>query len=165
MTSIARVDVPVLMVAGRQSQFWPCEHAEAAVRDTAQGRAVVVEDSGHAVNFDQPEEFDKVLLGLPGGAVTATRTTCSRDIARHVPDERILRDPDVTAGLSHDEAEWAPVGTPLAVVRAVERRRRCGTSSGPAPPTASRSCRAAPAPGCPAARTPSTAASSSPSTG
>uniref|UniRef100_A0AAU2AJI0 FAD-binding protein n=1 Tax=Streptomyces sp. NBC_00093 TaxID=2975649 RepID=A0AAU2AJI0_9ACTN len=33
-------------------------------------------------------------------------------------DERILRDPDVVSGLSHDEAEWAPVGVPLAVVRA-----------------------------------------------
>ena len=59
---IARVDVPVLLVAGRQSQYWPCEHAEAAVRDVAQGRAVVIEDSGHAVNFDQPDEFDAVLL-------------------------------------------------------------------------------------------------------
>jgi glycolate oxidase len=39
------------------------------------------------------------------------------EIQRHVPGERILRDPDVTAGLSHDEAEWAPVGAPLAVVR------------------------------------------------
>jgi len=63
---IARVDVPVLMVAGRQSQYWPCEHAEAAVRDTGQGRAAVVEDSGHAVNFDQPDEFDRLLLDFLG---------------------------------------------------------------------------------------------------
>lgn len=40
------------------------------------------------------------------------------DIAAHIADERILRDPDVVSGLSHDEAEWAPVGVPLAVVRA-----------------------------------------------
>jgi glycolate oxidase len=40
------------------------------------------------------------------------------ELAPHVPAGRILRDPDVMAGLSHDEAEWAPVGTPLAVVRA-----------------------------------------------
>jgi glycolate oxidase len=50
--------------------------------------------------------------------VTATAGSVLRDIARHVPDARILRDPAVTAGLSHDEAEWAPVGAPLAVVRA-----------------------------------------------
>jgi pimeloyl-ACP methyl ester carboxylesterase len=59
---IARVDVPVLMVAGRESQYWPCEHAEAAVRHTEHGRAVVIEESGHAVNFDRPEEFDAELL-------------------------------------------------------------------------------------------------------
>lgn len=40
------------------------------------------------------------------------------DLAQHVPQERILSDPATTAGLSHDEAEWAPVGEPLAVVRA-----------------------------------------------
>ncbi|MER5427607.1 FAD-linked oxidase C-terminal domain-containing protein [Streptomyces sp. NPDC002588] len=35
-----------------------------------------------------------------------------------MPGHRILRDPEVVSGLSHDEAEWAPVGAPLAVVRA-----------------------------------------------
>ncbi len=35
-----------------------------------------------------------------------------------VPAERVLTSPDSTAVLSHDEAEWAPVGVPLAVVRA-----------------------------------------------
>src|SRR3954463_13922646 len=48
----------------------------------------------------------------------ATADAVLRDIAQHVPDARILRDPAVTAGLSHDEAEWAPVGEALAVVRA-----------------------------------------------
>ncbi|MGZ4613559.1 MAG: FAD-binding oxidoreductase, partial [Kineosporiaceae bacterium] len=40
------------------------------------------------------------------------------DLAARIPREQILRDPAVTAGLSADEAEWAPVGQPLAVVRA-----------------------------------------------
>jgi len=35
-----------------------------------------------------------------------------------VPPHRVIRDPDVMASLAHDEAEWAAVGTPLAVVRA-----------------------------------------------
>ncbi|WP_219413824.1 FAD-binding oxidoreductase [Pseudonocardia nigra] len=39
------------------------------------------------------------------------------EIAAHVPEQRILRDPDVVSSLSHDEAEWAPVGAALAVVR------------------------------------------------
>jgi non-heme chloroperoxidase len=61
---VARVDVPVLLVAGRESQFWPCGHAEAAVQGTPHGRAVVVEESGHAVNFDRPDEFNDLLLGF-----------------------------------------------------------------------------------------------------
>lgn len=35
-----------------------------------------------------------------------------------VAADRVLTDPTSTHGLSHDEAEWAPVGVPLAVVRA-----------------------------------------------
>jgi len=41
-----------------------CEHAEAAVEGTAHGRAVVVEESGHAVNLDRPDEFNDVLLAF-----------------------------------------------------------------------------------------------------
>lgn len=41
-----------------------------------------------------------------------------REIAAHVPPHRVVRDADVIHGLSHDEAEWAPAGIPLAVVRA-----------------------------------------------
>jgi pimeloyl-ACP methyl ester carboxylesterase len=52
------------MVAGRESQYWPCEHAEAAVLHTPSGRAVVVEESGHAVNFDRPDEFNHLLLAF-----------------------------------------------------------------------------------------------------
>jgi glycolate oxidase len=40
------------------------------------------------------------------------------EILRHVPADRVVRDPAVTAGLSRDQAAWAPVGVPLAVVRA-----------------------------------------------
>jgi non-heme chloroperoxidase len=61
---IARTDVPVLMVAGRDSQFWPCEHAAAAVADNPHGRAVVIEDAGHPVNFDQADRFNAELLGF-----------------------------------------------------------------------------------------------------
>ena len=50
------------MLAGRESQIWPCEHAEAAVAGTPQGRALVIEDAGHAISFDQPDRFNEVLL-------------------------------------------------------------------------------------------------------
>ncbi len=40
------------------------------------------------------------------------------EIGGQVAPERILTEPASVAALSHDEAEWAPVGTALAVVRA-----------------------------------------------
>ena len=59
---IERVSTPVLMVAGRDSQFWPCEHAALAVEKTAEGRAVVIDDCGHAANIDRPEEFNALMI-------------------------------------------------------------------------------------------------------
>ena len=64
---IARLDVPFTMVAGRDSQLWPCSHAEAAVGDHALGRSVVIDDAGHATNFDRPDEFNGVLLAFVAG--------------------------------------------------------------------------------------------------
>ena len=59
---VARIPRPVLMMAARESQVWPCKHAEAAVADNPRGRAVIVEDSGHAISLDQPDAFNAVLL-------------------------------------------------------------------------------------------------------
>jgi pimeloyl-ACP methyl ester carboxylesterase len=59
---VERVARPVLMIAGRDSQIWPCEHAEAAIAANSFGRAVIIEDSGHTVGFDQPDRFNDVLL-------------------------------------------------------------------------------------------------------
>ena len=39
-------------------------------------------------------------------------------LGRGLPDGRLVVDPDVLAAMSHDEAEWAPVGRALAGVRA-----------------------------------------------
>jgi len=38
-------------------------------------------------------------------------------LRRDLPEGRVLTDPAVTAGYAHDEAEWAPHGSPAAVVR------------------------------------------------
>ena len=57
-----RFPLPLLMLAGRESQVWPCEHAEAAVAGTPHGRALVIEDAGHAISFDQPDRFNEALL-------------------------------------------------------------------------------------------------------
>jgi glycolate oxidase len=39
-------------------------------------------------------------------------------LAAALPAGVLIRDPDIVRGLSHDDAEWAPVGEPLALVRA-----------------------------------------------
>ena len=39
-------------------------------------------------------------------------------LGRGLPDGRLVIDPDVLAAISHDEAEWAPVGRAMAGVRA-----------------------------------------------
>jgi len=61
---VDRAAVPVLMVAARGSQVWPCEHAAAAVARNPLARAVVIEDSGHPVNVDQPDRLNEVLLAF-----------------------------------------------------------------------------------------------------
>ena len=61
----ARADVPVLMVAGRDSQLWSCEHAAATARDNPLGSSVVIDDCGHGVNLDQPDALNEHLLGFP----------------------------------------------------------------------------------------------------
>lgn len=59
---VARTTVPVLVVAGADSQYWPAEHAAATAALAPQGRSVVLEECGHAANFDQPDAFDAALL-------------------------------------------------------------------------------------------------------
>ena len=59
---VARTDRPVLMIAARESQIWSYEHAEAAVAGNPHGRVAIVEDSGHAVPFDQPDRLNELLL-------------------------------------------------------------------------------------------------------
>jgi non-heme chloroperoxidase len=59
---IGRLDIPFVMVAGRNSQLWPCEHAAASVGNNPNGESVIIEDAGHATNFDAPDEFNAVLL-------------------------------------------------------------------------------------------------------
>ncbi|MFL6078697.1 MAG: FAD-binding oxidoreductase, partial [Ornithinibacter sp.] len=50
--------------------------------------------------------------------MTVAEPAVLEELLRQVPAGRVVRDPAVTAGLSRDQAAWAPVGEPLAVVRA-----------------------------------------------
>jgi pimeloyl-ACP methyl ester carboxylesterase len=51
-----------LFVAGSDSPFWPKEHGVASAALCPQGEAAVIEGSGHAVNWECPQEFDRIML-------------------------------------------------------------------------------------------------------
>lgn len=59
--AIAATPVPVLFIAGRESEFWPCEHAAAAASLTPKGTSAVIEKAGHPTNLEQPKVFDELL--------------------------------------------------------------------------------------------------------
>ena len=59
---VARVAVPALFLAGRDSQFWPCAHATVSAATNDRATAVVIEDCGHGVNIDQPEQTNAAIL-------------------------------------------------------------------------------------------------------
>ena len=50
--------------------------------------------------------------------ITTPPSTLLELLGRELPADRIVVDPDVLAGLSHDEAEWAAVGRAAVGVRA-----------------------------------------------
>ncbi|MEJ3406058.1 alpha/beta hydrolase [Rathayibacter sp. YIM 133350] len=62
--SIAATPVPILFVAGRESEFWPAEHAAAAAALNPLATSVVIEHDGHAANIEQPARFNAALLGF-----------------------------------------------------------------------------------------------------
>lgn len=62
--TLKKVDVPVLFVAGDESPFWPKEHARVSASLCARGEAAVVAGSGHAVNWECPQEFSAVMLAF-----------------------------------------------------------------------------------------------------
>lgn len=59
---IARMQVPSLFLAGRQSQLWPSEHADAAAATNPLAKVVTLDDCGHAANIDQPEQTNAAIL-------------------------------------------------------------------------------------------------------
>ena len=63
---IRRLAVPSLFIAGRDSQYWPCEHAEAAARSNPSAIAVILDECGHAANFDQPDAVNKAPVEFLG---------------------------------------------------------------------------------------------------
>jgi non-heme chloroperoxidase len=61
---IATADLPVLFVAGQDSEFWPASHAVACAELAPMGESVVIPDDGHAANIEQPKAFNDALLSF-----------------------------------------------------------------------------------------------------
>ena len=62
--TLRKTDVPILFVAGEESPFWPKEHAAMSAALCPYGESAVVKDSGHAVNWECPKEFNALMLGF-----------------------------------------------------------------------------------------------------
>lgn len=59
---IEGTDVPVLFVAGSESEHWPSAHAAASAALAPIGTSTVIADDGHAANIEQPAAFNRILL-------------------------------------------------------------------------------------------------------
>ncbi|MFE5407882.1 alpha/beta fold hydrolase [Microbacterium sp. NPDC056569] len=59
---IAAAEVPVLFVAGAESEFWPSSHAAASAALAPRGESAVIGRDGHAANIEQPKAFNAGLL-------------------------------------------------------------------------------------------------------
>jgi non-heme chloroperoxidase len=59
---IARMEVPSLFIAGRDSQFWPSGHATVSAETNKLAKVVVMDDCGHAANIDQPDLVNAAIL-------------------------------------------------------------------------------------------------------
>ncbi len=64
-----------------------------------------------------------MVVNTPAAAPSVTEVVPSPvvgSLAASLPHGRLSTDPDILRSYSHDEAEWAPYGRPVAVVRAVD---------------------------------------------
>jgi len=70
---IEGTDVPVLFVAGADSELWPSSHAAAAAALAPRGRAVVIPKDGHGANMEQPKAFNAAMLAFLAEVAPAAR--------------------------------------------------------------------------------------------
>jgi pimeloyl-ACP methyl ester carboxylesterase len=61
---VASLDVPVLMAVGELDPFITVEEARETAESARDGRLHVFEATGHLVNMQCPDEFDRALLAL-----------------------------------------------------------------------------------------------------
>lgn len=64
--TIAASSVPVLFVAGAESEFWPSSHAAAAAALGPHAESVVIAKDGHPANIEKWREFNGAMLEFIG---------------------------------------------------------------------------------------------------
>ncbi|MFT3871864.1 MAG: alpha/beta hydrolase [Nocardioides sp.] len=64
---LPEIDVPVLLAHGRKSQIYPTPVWEALERQIPQTHTHIFEDSGHSPFWEEPEEFNRAVLGFVDG--------------------------------------------------------------------------------------------------
>jgi pimeloyl-ACP methyl ester carboxylesterase len=60
------VDVPVLVIAGRHSPFWPWESSAFIADQVQKGDLLILEDSGHAPFLEEHEAVNEALKAFAG---------------------------------------------------------------------------------------------------
>ncbi|MEV0190038.1 alpha/beta hydrolase [Kitasatospora purpeofusca] len=63
---VARAEIPLLITAGAESQFWPAAHAEATAALNPRAGWTVFEGAGHTAHVDQPEAVAERLVAFAG---------------------------------------------------------------------------------------------------
>lgn len=58
------VSVPALFIAGENSPYWSCRHAEYCAEACQNGEAIIIADCGHAVQIERAEECNAAVLSF-----------------------------------------------------------------------------------------------------
>lgn len=59
---LPKIDVPSLIIVGRQDEFTPVAKAEEMQQNIQNSKLVIIEDAGHMPNLEHPDEFNKIVL-------------------------------------------------------------------------------------------------------
>lgn len=61
---LSQIEVPTLIVHGKQDQVIPPSEAEAMAKAIANSKLNLVDNAGHLPNVEQPEEFNRILTNF-----------------------------------------------------------------------------------------------------
>lgn len=61
-TGLIRLEIPTLLVWGRQDEIYPVEHALSAHDKLPDSRLHIIDECGHLPPMEQPEKFNQVVL-------------------------------------------------------------------------------------------------------